>query len=237
MDQATGLADTACRIAERFIGDVDELATAVGLLDEAERAAAGDQELLAWAAGVRAGVWAAWARVAGPDSKSTAWENAVSARRAALAGTPEDSPAAPLKITLKNYTPHHLRFQHGGQVIELPSQGTARCRERVKSKGNWDAAGDVPRVSVGYGEVSGLPEPHDGVVYLVSQLVVQSLPGRSDLAYPHELHRIPRAPSPASPLSPCQNGGRHTWPATSYRRGRPQHDAGKSDRHFIYLTA
>ena len=102
---------------------------------------------------------------------------------------PANPAAAPLKITLKNYTPHHLKFLHGGQAIQLPSLGTARCRERVTSKGNWDAAGDIPRVSVGYGEVSGLPDPQDGVVYLVSQLVVQSLPGRSDLAYPHELHR------------------------------------------------
>lgn len=94
-----------------------------------------------------------------------------------------------MKIVLKNYTPHALKFMHGGQIIDLPSLGTARCQERVTDLGFWDAAEEIPRVRVGYGDVSGLPEPEDGVVYVVSQLVVQALPARSDLAYPHGLHR------------------------------------------------
>lgn len=94
-----------------------------------------------------------------------------------------------MKITLKNYTPHHLRFLHDGHVTNLPSLGTARCQERATKTGSWDSAGHIPRMRVSYGEVSGLPEPQNGVVYLVSQLVVQALPGRSDLAYPYELHR------------------------------------------------
>jgi len=102
-----------------------------------------------------------------------------------------DRPAAPapLKITLKNYTPHRLTYLHGGHAIDLPSLGTARCQERVENSGHWDASGEIPRVRVGYGKVSGLPEPEKGVIYVVSQLVVQALPDRSDLAYPHELHR------------------------------------------------
>ena len=102
---------------------------------------------------------------------------------------PATPAAPPMKITLKNYTPHHLRFLHEGHVTDLPSLGTARCQERVTRTGSWDSAGHLPRLRVGYGEVSGLPEPQNGVVYLVSQLVVQALPDRSDLAYPHELHR------------------------------------------------
>jgi hypothetical protein len=106
---------------------------------------------------------------------------------------PRGRPAKPapvsLKPTLKNYTPHPLKFVHDGQVIDLPSLGTARCQERVANIGFWDAADEIPRVRVGYGDVFGLPEPEDGVVYIVSQLVVNALPRRSDLAYPHELHR------------------------------------------------
>jgi len=98
VDNVTGLADAAREIARRFAGDAGELSTALGLLDEAERAAAGDQELLAWTAGVRADTWAARARVAGPNGKQTPWENAVSARRAALAGTLADSPAHPIRL-------------------------------------------------------------------------------------------------------------------------------------------
>lgn len=94
-----------------------------------------------------------------------------------------------MKIILKNYTPHHLRLLYDGHVTYLPSVGTARCQERVTRTGSWDSAGHLPHLRVGYGEVSGLPEPQDGVVYVVSQLVVQALPDRSDLAYPHELHR------------------------------------------------
>ena len=104
---------------------------------------------------------------------------------------PSPPGADPMKIILKNYTPHHLTFLHNGLPVDLPSLGTARCREQVTQMGSWDSAGEVPRASIAYGEVSGLPEPQDGVVYVVSQLVVQSLPHRSDLAYPHDLHRDP----------------------------------------------
>lgn len=56
---------------------------------------------------------------------------------------PRDRPVnpaeAPLKITLKNYTPHHLTVLHSGQAIDLPSLGTARCQERVTKIGSWDA--------------------------------------------------------------------------------------------------
>jgi hypothetical protein len=94
-----------------------------------------------------------------------------------------------MNITLRNYTPHQLKFLHDWQVIDLPSLGIARCQERVTTIGSWDDAGELPRVRVGYGEVTGLPQSQDGVVYLVSQLVVQALADRSDLAYPHDLRR------------------------------------------------
>jgi hypothetical protein len=94
-----------------------------------------------------------------------------------------------MNITLRNYTPHHLIFEHGDEQTDLPTLGTARCQEILTPAGNWDQAGQVPRISVGYGEVTGLPDPQPGVVYVVSQLVVRALPGRSDLAYPHNLRR------------------------------------------------
>ena len=94
-----------------------------------------------------------------------------------------------MTITLRNYTPHHLTFLRHGQAIELPSLGVARCEERLTAAGSWDEACEFPRIRVGYGQVSGLPGPEDDVIYLVSQLVVLALPGRTDLAYPHGLRR------------------------------------------------
>jgi hypothetical protein len=98
VDRATHLADAARELAGRFTGDADELVRVQELIGEAEKAALENQELLAWLAGVRAAVWEAWVQVAALEVKRTAWESAVSARRAAVNNTPEDSPARPIRL-------------------------------------------------------------------------------------------------------------------------------------------
>lgn len=94
-------------------------------------------------------------------------------------------------MKLLNYTPHDpLTYRPpGGEAQVLPQLGMARCREEVSDDGSFGDTGDYPRVRIGYGHVTGLPEPTEDAVYVVSQLVVAALPERDDLAYPAGLVR------------------------------------------------
>lgn len=90
--------------------------------------------------------------------------------------------------TLENYTPHaELVYRpDGGEPLVLPQRGNARCTEQYEPGGT---VGDLPLTLMRYGDVTGLPEPAAGVVYVVSQLVVNALPARGDLVFPSGLVR------------------------------------------------
>ncbi len=92
---------------------------------------------------------------------------------------------------LRNYTPHDplVYRRPDADAIVLPQRGLARCREFHAEDGSFDEAGEFPRTLVGYAEVSDLPDPEPGVVYVVSQLVVAACPDRTDLAFPAGLLR------------------------------------------------
>lgn len=94
---------------------------------------------------------------------------------------------------LVNRTPHDpLVIWQGDRVaMSLPAEPSpARCAE-IRNEQDPLAVGGVsiPIVSLGYGQVSDLPEPVSGVVHVVSQLVCQALPDRTDLVYPAMLRR------------------------------------------------
>ena len=90
---------------------------------------------------------------------------------------------------LANYTPHAVLTYRpdGGDALELPQVGNARCQEEFQADGQFD--GGWPRTLMHYGAVNGLPAPEPGTVYVVSQLVVNALPERGDLAFPAGLVR------------------------------------------------
>lgn len=90
---------------------------------------------------------------------------------------------------LANYTPHALLVYRpdGGEPIELPQLGNARCTEEYLPGGLLP--GGLQLTLMGYGDVTGLPDPEPGVVYLVSQLAVNALPERTDVAFPAGLVR------------------------------------------------
>ena len=92
--------------------------------------------------------------------------------------------------TLANYTPHTaLTYRpEGGEVVVLPQLGSARCAEEYLPAGKFHD-GDLPLTLMRYGEVTGLPDPQPGTVFVVSQLVVNALPERTDLAFPAGLVR------------------------------------------------
>ena len=76
-----------------------------------------------------------------------------------------------------------------------PSGTVARCkvdRKEVDSfiledVDGWDIT--VPITSAKFGEVEGLPEPQEGTIYIVSNLVAQAVPDREDVFFPDDLVR------------------------------------------------
>lgn len=94
---------------------------------------------------------------------------------------------------IKNYTPHSviiMRRNEAGDgydvVADIPSSGMARVEARTEVVGSM---GSIPLTRSVYGEVTSLPEPSDGVSYIVSRLVASALPDRNDLLVPGQLVR------------------------------------------------
>lgn len=92
---------------------------------------------------------------------------------------------------LRNLTPHEIALtgQDGTEVV-LPSIGLARVAMMSRVLGvQTVGTAVVPLVREVLGEVSGLPDPVEGVRFVVSRLVMAALPGRTDLACPTDLRR------------------------------------------------
>lgn len=96
------------------------------------------------------------------------------------------------KVTLMNCTPHEIvvRSEDGAVLYSIaPSGNIARAdgvRKHVEDLILDMRAGHgkpVPVCRVSYGSLTGLPEPHDGVLYVVSVLAAQAAKavGRSDV--------------------------------------------------------
>lgn len=89
---------------------------------------------------------------------------------------------------LINLTPHAvvLVLPDGGTRAVEPSGSVARCAMETVQFGE---AFGVPLRRASYGEVSGLPAPEEGVVYIVSALVRAAVPARGDVASPSDFVR------------------------------------------------
>lgn len=79
---------------------------------------------------------------------------------------------------LINLTPHVINLIPGG---EIPSSGVARCSQFEVV---LDVIDGIKITKQTFGEVTGLPEPRDGVYYIVSKIVAQACPDRHDLLIP-----------------------------------------------------
>ena len=82
-----------------------------------------------------------------------------------------------------NLTPHQIIiFNERMQVTRiLESEGAARVSEQREASSEIDG---IPLVYKTFGEVEGLPEPQEGIYYVVSNLVRTALPDRKDLLVP-----------------------------------------------------
>jgi hypothetical protein len=86
---------------------------------------------------------------------------------------------------LQNYTPHDICiFNKEGSYIKytFTSKGIARVEEINTESG---FVGDIDIVAKDYGGVTGLPpQSSDKILFIVSDLVRQALPDRTDLVSP-----------------------------------------------------
>lgn len=76
-------------------------------------------------------------------------------------------------VTVTNLTPHEVRVYNDDDVVvkTYPSAGVARASQVNTPVDNVDG---VLVVSTSYGEVTGLPEPTEGKVYIVSFITVNA---------------------------------------------------------------
>lgn len=89
---------------------------------------------------------------------------------------------------LINLTPHDITIlQDGGAEVTIPASGKiARVAEKAVAR---EPICGIPTCRMKFGEVTELPDPEDGVFFIVSALVRMALPGRNDLCSPGRLVR------------------------------------------------
>jgi len=84
-----------------------------------------------------------------------------------------------------NLTPHAINEKISGQTF-APSGSVARVATGKEYRGDFEG---IPTYRTTYGKVVGLPQPQDGVVYIVSGMVLAAISGRNDVFAPGELVR------------------------------------------------
>lgn len=93
-----------------------------------------------------------------------------------------------VSLQVLNLTPHALNLVlPDGSVKAVPPSGqVARCASSSAPAGEFDG---IPLSKTTFGQVQDLPEPKDGVLLVVSALVRQAVPTRTDVASPGDLVR------------------------------------------------
>jgi len=93
-----------------------------------------------------------------------------------------------------NLTPHTLCLASAtvaGELIEIEPSGTIARVDTIRELvGTLDSPGGKINIyRTEYGDVVGLPEPEDGVIYVVSGLVKSCVPDQDDVYAPADLIR------------------------------------------------
>lgn len=92
-------------------------------------------------------------------------------------------------MKLINLTAHTVRIFNGPEVsLEVePDKPMARIVEIVEHEKKLDIAGHaIPVATIRYGNTQGLPEPCEGVAYIVSRITAAACVGRTDVFFPLE---------------------------------------------------
>jgi len=85
-------------------------------------------------------------------------------------------------INFINLTPHSIKIKRGEEIVEVkPSGVVARVSTREDIIGEIDG---IPIIKRRFGEVEGLPKEKEGVILIVSSLVLSAVSGRKDVMAP-----------------------------------------------------
>ena len=92
---------------------------------------------------------------------------------------------------IRNATPHpiHLMNEAGELVREFPVEHDLPCPRVSVVERDAGSINDAPVIRQAFGEVTNLPEPVEGVYYIVSVMVQSACPDRHDLVIPARLVR------------------------------------------------
>ncbi len=85
-------------------------------------------------------------------------------------------------MNLVNLTPHDIHVMENEVVVTYPASGQ-QARVSVTQEKLTEING-APVYRPVYGEVTGLPEPQNDTMYIVSMLVRSAAPNRTDLMSP-----------------------------------------------------
>ena len=80
-------------------------------------------------------------------------------------------------MQIRNLTPHAVRIvdEQGSLLAEFPSEGAARAEQRDTPQGDLlIGTAAVPTVRTEFGGLIGLPDPEEGVLLIVSNILVQA---------------------------------------------------------------
>lgn len=90
-------------------------------------------------------------------------------------------------MKFRNLTPHTINVHTPNGVRTFEPDGTV-ARVSTTTVECTDVDG-IPTVQTFPGEVQGLPEPEEGVAYIVSGMVLNAIPFRYDVFAPGDLIR------------------------------------------------
>ena len=92
-----------------------------------------------------------------------------------------------MTTTIINLTPHEVTILGGDTPRVIAASGqVARVTMTSLPAGTFDG---LPLVECRAGEVTGLPVPEEGTIYLTSALVRLAVPGRRDVVSPADFQR------------------------------------------------
>ena len=86
-----------------------------------------------------------------------------------------------------NLCGHDVVIEFDNRTLRVVASGTvARCSSETVRLGTFDG---VPLTETRYFNPVGVPEPKDGVMYIVSKIVKECYPNRDDVVFPNETKR------------------------------------------------
>lgn len=80
-----------------------------------------------------------------------------------------------------NLTPHAINFLREDNSVLATVEPSGAIARASQTRDRVSEVNGIPVNQCSYGTVTGLPDPQDGTIYLVSALTAQACPERSDV--------------------------------------------------------